>query len=293
MPSSLVAVTSMVWLVAVSASVVPADAAAQDSPALDRIIETSTLRVGMSGSQPPFNMKARDGAPMGLEVDLANALAAAMKVELQIVEMPFADLIPALENGDVDLVMSGMTITADRSRRVSFVGPYAISGKSILTTSAALARIDDADDIDQSKVRMAALKGSTSEEFARSSLPNVELILELTGDKQVLTDLYNEIHHGVRIIDHVSARVFWDLIRLEQSLREELQTRANLEKRFRQFIDSANDLIAIKYLETLESIADGKATKIFLPFEASGVLGSVAGIGELLKEKVIPESTDK
>ena len=90
-------------LVAVSASVVPADAAAQDSPALDRIIETSTLRVGMSGSQPPFNMKARDGAPMGLEVDLANALAAAMKVELQIVEMPFADLIPALENGEVDL----------------------------------------------------------------------------------------------------------------------------------------------------------------------------------------------
>jgi regulator of protease activity HflC (stomatin/prohibitin superfamily) len=54
-----------------------------------------------------------------------------------------------------------------------------------------------------------------------------------------------------------------------------------------------NDLIAIKYLEALQKIADGKATKIFLPFEASGVLGSVAGIGELLKEKVIPESADK
>ena len=81
---------------------------------------------------------------------------------------------------------------------------------------------------------------------AALSLPNVELILELTGDKRVLTDLYNEIHHGVRIIDHDSARVFWDLIRLEQSLREELQTRENLEKRFRQFIDSASDVIAIK-----------------------------------------------
>jgi PAS domain S-box-containing protein len=81
---------------------------------------------------------------------------------------------------------------------------------------------------------------------AALSLPNVELILELTGDKQVLTELYNEIHHGVRIIDHDTARVFWDLIRLEHSLREELQTRANLEKRFRQFIDSASDVIAIK-----------------------------------------------
>ena len=54
-----------------------------------------------------------------------------------------------------------------------------------------------------------------------------------------------------------------------------------------------NDLIAIKYLEALQKIADGKATKIFLPFEASGVLGSVAGIGELLKEKVVPDSIEK
>ncbi len=47
-----------------------------------------------------------------------------------------------------------------------------------------------------------------------------------------------------------------------------------------------NDLIAIKYLQALEKIADGKATKVFLPLETSGVLGSIAGIGELLKEKI-------
>jgi regulator of protease activity HflC (stomatin/prohibitin superfamily) len=47
-----------------------------------------------------------------------------------------------------------------------------------------------------------------------------------------------------------------------------------------------NDLIAIKYLETLQKIADGQATKVFLPLETSGLLGSIAGIGELLKEKV-------
>lgn len=46
-----------------------------------------------------------------------------------------------------------------------------------------------------------------------------------------------------------------------------------------------NDLIAIKYLEALQKIADGKATKVFLPYEASGILGSIAGISELLKEK--------
>lgn len=50
-----------------------------------------------------------------------------------------------------------------------------------------------------------------------------------------------------------------------------------------------NDLIAIRYLEALQKIANGQATKIFLPLETSGILGSIAGIGELLKEKGAPE----
>jgi len=54
-----------------------------------------------------------------------------------------------------------------------------------------------------------------------------------------------------------------------------------------------NDLIAIKYLEALQKIADGKSTKIFLPIETSGVLGSIGGIGELFKEKITPETEDK
>lgn len=54
-----------------------------------------------------------------------------------------------------------------------------------------------------------------------------------------------------------------------------------------------NDLIAIKYLEALQKIADGQATKVFLPYEATGVLGSIAGIGELLAEKMGKEKSEK
>jgi len=52
-----------------------------------------------------------------------------------------------------------------------------------------------------------------------------------------------------------------------------------------------NDLIAIKYLEALGEIANGTATKVFLPLETTGVLGSLGGIGELFKEK-LPRSND-
>ncbi|GAB4312140.1 MAG: SPFH domain-containing protein [Methanobacteriaceae archaeon] len=45
-----------------------------------------------------------------------------------------------------------------------------------------------------------------------------------------------------------------------------------------------NDLLALKYMEALQKVADGKATKIFLPLETSGVIGSIAGIAELFKD---------
>ncbi len=54
-----------------------------------------------------------------------------------------------------------------------------------------------------------------------------------------------------------------------------------------------DDLIAIKYLDALQKIADGKSTKIFLPIETAGVLGSIAGIGEILKEKITSETEVK
>lgn len=57
--------------------------------------------------------------------------------------------------------------------------------------------------------------------------------------------------------------------------------------------DPTNDLIAIKYLEALQKIADGKASKVFLPYEASGILGSIGGISELLKEKVSEKSEEE
>jgi len=57
--------------------------------------------------------------------------------------------------------------------------------------------------------------------------------------------------------------------------------------------DPTNDLIAIKYLEALQAIAQGKANKVFLPYEASNVMASIAGIAELFKEKTEPAKAEK
>lgn len=165
--------------------------AAESSPVLSRIVDKGELRVGMSGAQPPFSVKSKDGRLIGYEVDLANALATAMGVELKIVEKPFGELLSALEAGEVDAVMSGMTMTPQRNLKAAFVGPYVMSGKSILTKDKTLAAIEEAGEIDRSSITLAALENSTSQKFVETLMPKAKLVTTADYDsavKMVLED---------------------------------------------------------------------------------------------------------
>jgi polar amino acid transport system substrate-binding protein len=140
------------------------------SPQLDRILASGVLRVGLSGAQPPLNMRNKAGELIGLEVDLVDALATSMGLETQLVTMPFAALLPALEAGDVDLVVSGMTITPERNARVAFAGPYLASGKSVLAKKGTL-KSAALTELDRAGRSYVALEGSTSERFVKDWLP--------------------------------------------------------------------------------------------------------------------------
>ncbi len=152
---------------------------------LKKIADRGELRVGMTANQPPFTMKAKDGSVIGYEADLAAMLAASMGVELKIVETPFSELLSALIAGKVDVVMSGMTMTMKRNMKVAFAGPYLLSGKSILTKSPALSDTDDAEDINNETIKLVTLKGSTSEDYVKSEIPEATLILASSYDEAI------------------------------------------------------------------------------------------------------------
>lgn len=142
---------------------------------LDGIVERGEIRVGMTGSQPPLNVTSKSGELIGYEVDLVEILADSMGVKAKLVILPFPELLPALKKGDVDMVVSGMTITPERNTKVAFVGPYLLTGKSILTKSDTLAAAAEVTDIDMESVTLTALAGSTSQEFAEVVIPNAKL----------------------------------------------------------------------------------------------------------------------
>jgi polar amino acid transport system substrate-binding protein len=182
--------------VLLTAGLVSGSAQAADAPVLERIVQSGEIRVGLSGDQPPFNAKDRDGQLLGLEVDLANLLAGALRVEAKFVTKPFPQLLDALAAGEVDVVMSGMAITAPRSLNATFVGPYMLSGKSILTTSKTLAAAKTAGEINRANLKLAALANSTSEEFIQKVLPEATLVAVddyTTAVNKILNDEVNAL----------------------------------------------------------------------------------------------------
>ena len=146
------------------------------SPVASRILERGELNVGMAGDMPPLNMTNKDGKVIGMEPDLAKSMASAMGVKLTIKTMNFPDLLPALAKGEVDIVMSGMTITPKRNLKTAFVGPYYESGKSLLTKTDTFADIEDAEVLNSPDTTLAALENSTSQEWVEKILPKAKLI---------------------------------------------------------------------------------------------------------------------
>ncbi len=143
---------------------------AADAAVLKRVLESGQIRVGMTGNQPPMNVSSRTGAYIGLEVDLANLMADTMGVKLTMVPIPFPQLLDALQAGEVDMVMSNMSITPQRTLVVTFIGPYMLSGRSILTKSAILAKVSGPAELNRADIKVAALANSTGQQFIERKL---------------------------------------------------------------------------------------------------------------------------
>ena len=150
--------------------------AAMDSSALERIQERGQLILGTSGNMPSMTQVGEDGKVSGFDIDLALAMASLMEVELVIEQLPFGELLAGLEAGKVDVVISNMTITPKRNLSVAFVGPYLTSGKCIVSKDENLARLDPASGANVENVKLAVLKGSTSEDVARELLTGVTVV---------------------------------------------------------------------------------------------------------------------
>jgi polar amino acid transport system substrate-binding protein len=123
-----------------------------------KLVTGGTLTVGSDVSYPPQEYMDASNNAVGFDIDLASEIASRMGLQLKVVNFNFNDIIPALNAGQFDAVISAMNITPDRSKAVNFV-PYYEAGQSVLVPKGNPKNIKTLDDL--SGLTVAVQQGTT------------------------------------------------------------------------------------------------------------------------------------
>ena len=180
---------------------------------LDAILARGTLRVGLTGDYRPFSIKNEAGKFTGLDVDMAQSLAKAMGVKLEIVPTTWPTLMADLQAQKYDVGMGGITITLDRAKTAMFSAPVLRSGKTPIARCADKDRFGTIAAIDHPGVKVITNPGGTNERFDRANLHQAEIVVFPNN-----TAIFDELvagHADLMITDAIETR-------LQQKLHPEL-----------------------------------------------------------------------
>ncbi len=148
--------------------------------------DTNKLTVAMELAYPPFETKDEAGEPMGVSVDIIKAFGEHIGAEIEIVNTSWDGLIPSLQTGKADIVISSMTITEPRKEEVDFSDPYANSLLAILTNIDS--DVETVEDLNQEGKKVAVKTGSTGHVYAEENLTNAEIIV-LADESACVTEV--------------------------------------------------------------------------------------------------------
>ncbi len=166
----------------------------------------SRLIVGTDASFPPFEYIIDENF-VGFDVELAKEIAKIQNKNIRIVNIPFDMLFSALKNGDIDMAISGITITDERKRIVDFSDTYYEASQTVLiregdkrfehiTTKEQLAEIP----------KIAVQLATTSSKIAHSYCSENQIVESLSANI-VFDELINENVDAI-IIDREPAKLF-------------------------------------------------------------------------------------
>ena len=153
---------------------------------LSEIQKRGKLRIGMEPGYMPFELTNQKGEIIGFDVDMAKAMAAAMKVELELVSTAWDGIIPALLTDKFDVIMSGMTLTQERNLKVNFADPYILIGQSVLLKKDLAATVKSYKDLNNAKFTVASKLGTTGEQATKKMIPDAKYISYETEQEGVI-----------------------------------------------------------------------------------------------------------
>ncbi|MDJ0916490.1 MAG: transporter substrate-binding domain-containing protein [Woeseiaceae bacterium] len=156
---------------------------------LDDIVERGSIRIGVS-EFVPWTMKDADGQLQGFEIDVGRKIAADIGVTAQFVVYDWIDIIPALQNGEIDLIAAGMAITPERALKVNFSRPIAVSGVGLALNAQLTENLQALSELNRPEVKISVVKGTLADSVARTLFDRASI--QTFGDNEKAEEMLLE-----------------------------------------------------------------------------------------------------
>lgn len=171
---------------------------------VDKIKKAGKIVLGTAADYPPYEFhKEINGKDeiVGFDIEIAKAIAKDLGVDLEIIDMKFEGLLPALVTNDVDFVVAGMSADEERSKTVDFSIPYYESVHRLVV------RKDDAEKLkgpeDFKSLKIGAQKSSLQQGVAEGQFVDAEKIL-LANITDLVLEVKNKKIDGVILAEPVA-----------------------------------------------------------------------------------------
>lgn len=174
MKKSLLAMLLIMVLVIAGCSNDAAGPAAENS-ALQDVLKKKKIVFGVAPGYFPFQMKAGKDEFIGYDIDIMNAIGEELGVEVEFRQFVFDGLISAVQTGEVDMVVAGVTITGKRALAVSLSDPYYKTGQAMMV-AAGDTSTKSWEDLDVKGNKIAVGIGTTGSMLAKDLFKNAEVL---------------------------------------------------------------------------------------------------------------------
>jgi polar amino acid transport system substrate-binding protein len=151
-----------------------ASAAASVGPNLQKLLAKGTLNIGTSFDFPPYEYVDSSGNKVGLDIDLLDEIAKRMGLKTSYTDMPFQTIIPAIQQGKIDLSISTFIATPAREELVTFTIPYAPAVEAWLAKNDSTITLTKSEDA--AKFKIGVQTGGTNEAWINKNLIDTGLM---------------------------------------------------------------------------------------------------------------------
>ncbi|MFO1372516.1 MAG: transporter substrate-binding domain-containing protein [Candidatus Competibacteraceae bacterium] len=149
-------------------------------------IKKDGLRVCLEPAYMPFEMSDKKGQIIGFDPDLAALMAKELGAKLELVNTAWDDIIPALMANKCNIIMSGMTITEERSQKINFSNTYVTIGQTVLLRKQLADKVKSYKDLNDPKYKVVSKSGTTGEIAVKKYIPKATYISFQTEQEGVM-----------------------------------------------------------------------------------------------------------